>query len=115
MAQRYDAIIVGGGHNGLVCAAYLAKAGKNVLVLERRRVLGGAAVGRVLATDSLGYLLVWLFPVLAIIAINLASRRPVPTVSLVSGALIVVAFFKVPLLAAPIWENVGRALVGPFV
>ena len=44
MAKRWDAIIVGGGHNGLVCAAYLAKAGKQVLVLERRHVLGGAAV-----------------------------------------------------------------------
>lgn len=39
-----DAIIVGAGHNGLVCAAYLAKAGKRVLVLERRGVVGGAAV-----------------------------------------------------------------------
>ena len=44
MPKKYDAIIVGGGHNGLVCAAYLAKAGKSVLVLERRHVLGGAAV-----------------------------------------------------------------------
>lgn len=42
--KKYDAIIVGGGHNGLVCAAYLAKAGRKVLVLERRHVLGGAAV-----------------------------------------------------------------------
>ena len=39
----YDAIIIGGGHNGLVTAAYLAKAGKKVLVLERREVLGGCA------------------------------------------------------------------------
>jgi phytoene dehydrogenase-like protein len=39
----YDAIIVGGGHNGLVCAAYLARAGKKVLVLEQRHILGGAA------------------------------------------------------------------------
>ncbi|MBZ0268328.1 NAD(P)/FAD-dependent oxidoreductase, partial [bacterium] len=44
MAKTYDAIVVGGGHNGLVCAAYLAKAGREVLVLERRHVLGGAAV-----------------------------------------------------------------------
>ncbi len=41
--SHYDAIIIGGGHNGLVTAAYLAKAGKKVLVLERRDVLGGAA------------------------------------------------------------------------
>ena len=41
--QTFDAIIVGGGHNGLVCAAYLAKAGKKVLVLEQRHILGGAA------------------------------------------------------------------------
>src|SRR6266487_4931510 len=43
MAQKYDAIIIGGGHNGLVNAAYLQRAGKKVLVLERRHVLGGAA------------------------------------------------------------------------
>src|ERR1700742_3371598 len=40
----YDAIVIGGGHNGLTHAAYLARAGKKVLVLERRHVLGGAAV-----------------------------------------------------------------------
>ena len=44
MAQKYDVIVIGGGHNGLTNAAYLAKAGKKVLVLERRHVLGGAAV-----------------------------------------------------------------------
>lgn len=44
MSKKYDAIIIGGGHNGLICASYLAKAGKKVLVLEKRYVLGGAAV-----------------------------------------------------------------------
>ena len=44
MAKRYDAVIVGGGHNGLTAAAYLARAGRSVLVLEKRHVLGGAAV-----------------------------------------------------------------------
>ncbi len=44
MAGSYDAIIIGGGHNGLVSAAYLARAGLKTLVLEKRHVLGGAAV-----------------------------------------------------------------------
>jgi phytoene dehydrogenase-like protein len=44
MARRYDAVVIGGGHNGLTTAAYLAKADKKVVVLERRHVLGGAAV-----------------------------------------------------------------------
>ena len=41
-ARHWDAVVVGGGHNGLTCAAYLAKAGQSVLVLERRERLGGA-------------------------------------------------------------------------
>src|SRR3712207_2868824 len=44
VAAPYDAIVVGAGHNGLVHAAYLARAGKRVLVLERRERVGGAAV-----------------------------------------------------------------------
>src|SRR5512133_762469 len=41
-ARDWDAVVVGGGHNGLTCAAYLARAGQSVLVLERRERLGGA-------------------------------------------------------------------------
>ena len=41
---RYDAIVIGGGHNGLVAAAYLARAGRRTLVLEKRPLVGGAAV-----------------------------------------------------------------------
>ena len=41
---HYDAIVVGSGHNGLIAGSYLAKAGKKVLVLERRSIIGGATV-----------------------------------------------------------------------
>ena len=46
MTEQYDAIIIGAGHNGLVCSCYLAKAGKKVLVLEANNQIGGAAVTR---------------------------------------------------------------------
>ena len=43
MNASYDAVVIGGGHNGLTCAAYLAGAGRSVLVLERSSAFGGAA------------------------------------------------------------------------
>ena len=47
--NRYDAVVIGGGHNGLVAAAYLGKAGLRTLVLERRKTVGGAAATSELA------------------------------------------------------------------
>jgi phytoene dehydrogenase-like protein len=65
VGASYDVVIVGGGHNGLVAAAYLAKAGRRVLVCERRPILGGAAVsehpfGPDFTVTSLSYVVSWL-------------------------------------------------------
>jgi len=66
MSHRYDAIVVGAGHNGLVCASLLAKAGKKVLVLEANSQVGGAAVTRSFAdgysVSSVAHLLYQLQP-----------------------------------------------------
>jgi phytoene dehydrogenase-like protein len=65
-AGRYDAVIIGGGHNGLTCGAYLAHAGRKVLVLERRDVIGGAAVTEEFApgfrTSTFSYVMSLLHP-----------------------------------------------------
>ncbi|MEQ1935553.1 MAG: NAD(P)/FAD-dependent oxidoreductase [Fimbriimonadaceae bacterium] len=67
LKAAYDAVIVGGGHNGLVAAAYLGRAGKSVLVLERNEALGGATASKKVFPDYEAYLstysyLVSLFP-----------------------------------------------------
>ncbi|MDH3650316.1 MAG: NAD(P)/FAD-dependent oxidoreductase, partial [Saprospiraceae bacterium] len=75
--SNYDAIIIGGGHNGLICAAYLAKAGRKVLVLEKRHVLGGAAVSEELHpgfTFSVASYVVSLFRPHIIRELNLAQH-----------------------------------------
>ncbi len=69
MAERYDVAVVGGGHNGLVAAAYLAKNGLRTVVLERRPIVGGAAVseqpfGPDFTLTSLSYVVSWLPPTL---------------------------------------------------
>jgi phytoene dehydrogenase-like protein len=62
----FDVVVIGGGHNGLTCGAYLAKAGKKVLVLERRSLIGGAAVTEEFApgfrTSTFSYVMSLLHP-----------------------------------------------------
>jgi len=77
--------------------------------------LGGAAVGRVLDTSSALYLLVWLSPVLALILVDLLFARKARIAPFVATAAIVAAFFKMQLLAGPVWRNLGSALIAPFV
>jgi hypothetical protein len=84
-------------------------------IIAATAALCGAALGRVVPGNTLQYLLLWVSPLLALVAVDLATRRRLHAIPLVSGALLVVAFFKVPLFAAPLWREVGRALLRPFV
>ncbi|MFO1467470.1 MAG: NAD(P)/FAD-dependent oxidoreductase [Steroidobacteraceae bacterium] len=94
MTASWDCIIVGGGHNGLVCAAYLARAGRSVLVLEARSTVGGAAVTREFAPGfkvSAGAHHLGQFPREIITALQLERHglkfagRALPTVALAGG------------------------------
>jgi len=84
-------------------------------IIAATAALCGAALGRVVPGGTMQYLLLWLSPLLALVAVDLVTRRRVHWVPIVSGALLVVAFFKVPLYAAPVWREVGAALLRPFV
>jgi hypothetical protein len=84
-------------------------------IVAASAALCGAALGRVVPGNTPQYLLLWLSPLLASIAVDLATRRRVHWIPVVSSGLLVVAFFKVPLYAAPIWRDIGRALLRPFV
>jgi len=84
-------------------------------IIAASAALCGAALGRVVPGGTPQYLLLWLSPLLALVAVDLATRRRVHWIPVVSSALLVVAFFKVPLYAAPIWRDVGASLLRPFV
>ena len=84
-------------------------------IIAATAALCGAALGRVVPGNTPQYLLLWISPLLALVAVDLLTRRRVHWIPVVSGALLVVAFFKVPLYAAPIWRDAGRVLLRPFV
>jgi hypothetical protein len=84
-------------------------------IIAATAALCGAALGRVVPGNTPQYLVLWLSPLLAMIAVDLATRRRVHWIPVVSGALLVVAFFKVPLYSAQIWRDLGGAMLRPFV
>jgi hypothetical protein len=84
-------------------------------IIAATAALCGAALGRVVKGDTPQYLLLWLSPLLALVAVDLVARRRVHPIPVVGSALLVAAFFKVPLYAAPVWRAIGAALLRPFV
>lgn len=84
-------------------------------IIAATAALCGAALGRVVPGNAPQYLLLWLSPLLALAVVDLATRRRVHWIPVASSALLIVAFFKVPLYAAPVWRDIGRVLLRPFV
>jgi hypothetical protein len=84
-------------------------------IVAATAALCGAALGRVVPGNTAQYLLLWLSPILAMVAVDLVTTKRVHAIPLASGGLLVIAFFKVPLLAAPLWRDLGRALLRPVV
>ena len=84
---HYDVVIVGAGHNGLTCACYLAKAGRKVLVLERRHIVGGAVCtqddlipGYRIDVGSSAHIMIHLTPVLRDLELDRFGLRHPPRV-----------------------------------
>lgn len=86
------------------------------LILSATVALLGAAVGRVLPGGSLLYLLVWLSPLFASMAVDLWIKRRLHLVSLISLPIFVLDSFKVEIFShSPLWRSLGRALISPFL
>jgi hypothetical protein len=86
------------------------------LILSATVALLSAAIGRVLTAGSLVYMLVWLSPIFASMAVDLWTKRRLYLVSIVSLAILVLTSFKVQVYSlSPLWQSVGHALIQPFV
>ena len=86
------------------------------MILSATVGLSSAAVGRVLSGASASYLFVWLFPLLASMAVDLAMQRRVYAVSWLSVLLFLAVSFKVSLYSlSPVWQQIGRLFLIPFV
>jgi hypothetical protein len=84
-------------------------------IIAATAALCGAALGRVVPGNTPQYLLLWLSPLIAMFLVDVVTRRRVHWIPIVGSALLVAAFFKVPLYSAPIWRDIGAAVLRPFV